>query len=86
MPHCYLIEACCDVTLFAIAPEIAFVNIVLPMAGDAIGLQLCRIACFCMASRADQALVLPRKREARRNIVIELPYLPAIDGMTACAA
>jgi len=72
-------------TLLAIVPKTAPVNIIMSMTGNAIAWELRRIACFCMAGRADQALVLPCQGKARRNIMIEIPDLPAIDGVAARA-
>lgn len=70
-------------TTFTIVAEAAFVNIVLSVAGNAIGAQLGGVAWFCVAGRTDQAPVLPRKGETGCDIVIELPDLPAIDRMAA---
>lgn len=78
-----MIETGCDMATFAIITKAALVNIVLAVAGNAIGSQFGGVARFCVAGRADQAPVLPRKREARRHIMIELPILPAIDCMAA---
>lgn len=73
-------------TTLTIVSKAAFVNIVLSMARDATGLQLRRIAGFCMAGRTDQAFMLSGQGKFRRDIVIEFPDLPAIDGMAAHAA
>ena len=70
-------------TTLTIVAEAAFVNIVLPVAGNATGFQLGGIARFCVAGRTDQAPVLPREGETGRDIVIELPDLPAIDRVAA---
>lgn len=72
-------------TLYAIFPKVSLVNIVLPMTGNAIRLKLCRVLCFCMASRTDQSLVLAGERKLRREIMVKRPDLPSSNRVAARA-